>query len=79
MTDLQKKSVISKETLLPMSLVLLLCTGVVWINSTLLEINYKLDTIEEKLEDKFTRSVMDKWILRFQLENPEINIPEVAD
>jgi len=79
MTDLQKKSVISKETLLPMSLVLLLCTGVVWINSTLLEINYKLDTIEEKLEDKFTRSVMDKWILRFQLENPEINIPEVTD
>lgn len=79
MTDLQKKSVISKETLLPMSLVLLLCTGVVWINSTLLEINYKLDTIEEKLEDKFTRSEMDKWILRFQLENPEINIPEVAD
>lgn len=79
MTDLQKKSVISKETLLPMSLVLLLCTGVVWINSTLLEINYKLDTIEEKLEDKFTRSEMDKWILRFQLENPEINIPEVSD
>jgi len=79
MTDLQKKSVISKETLLPMSLVLLLCTGVVWINSTLLEINYKLDTIEEKLEDKFTRSEMDKWILRFQLENPEISIPEVSD
>ena len=57
----------------------MLCAGVVWINSTLLEINYKLDTIEGKLEDKFTRSEMDKWILRFQLENPEINIPEVTD
>lgn len=57
----------------------MLCAGVVWINSTLLEINYKLDTIEGKLEDKFTRSEMDKWILRFQLENPEISIPEVTD
>ena len=79
MSDNLKRSVISKETLLPISLVFILCAGVVWINSTLLEINYKLDTIEEKLEDKFTRSEMDKWILRFQLENPEISIPEVAD
>ena len=79
MTELQKKSVISRETLLPISLVFMLCAGVVWINSTLLEINYKLDTIEGKLEDKFTRSEMDKWILRFQLENPEISIPEVTD
>ena len=79
MSDNLKRSVISKETLLPISLVFILCAGVVWINSTLLEINYKLDTIEGKLEDKFTRSEMDKWILRFQLENPEISIPEVAD
>jgi len=79
MNDQQKRPVISKETLLPMSLVMALCGGVVWINSTLLEIDYKLETIEKKLEDKFTRSEMDNWILRFRLENPNISIPEVSD
>ena len=70
---------ITKETLLPVSLVAAICAGVIWINSTLIEINYKLETIEAKLEDKFTKSEMENWILRFKMENPNITIPKVIE
>ena len=62
-----------------MSLVAAICAGVIWINSTLIEINYKLETIEEKLEDKFTKPEMENWILRFKMQNPGMDIPKVVD
>ena len=70
---------ITRETLLPVSLVAAICAGVIWINTTLIEINYKLETIEAKLEDKFTKSEMENWILRFKMENPNITIPKVIE
>ena len=73
------KSTITQRTLLPMSLVAAICAGVIWINSTLIEINYKLETIEEKLEDKFTKPEMENWILRFKMQNPGMDIPKVVD
>jgi len=79
MEDQTKKPVITKDTLLPMSLVLLICGGVVWMNNTLIGIDYKLNTIEAQLTNKFTRVEMENWALRLKLENPEINIPEVTN
>ena len=73
------KSTITQRPLLPMSLVAAICAGVIWINSTLIEINYKLETIEEKLEDKFTKPEMENWILRFKMQNPGMDIPKVVD
>lgn len=79
MTDQSRKSVITKETLLPISLVFLICGGVVWINNIMIGIDYKLTAIERKLEDKFTRVEMENWALRLKLENPSIVIPTVTD
>ena len=52
MTTQDKKITISKETLMPLGMVLALCGGVVWISSQLSGINYKLDMLESSLEDQ---------------------------
>jgi hypothetical protein len=71
-----KKNVLSKETLMPLGMVIALCGGVVWISSQLTSINYKLDLLEEKLEDNWTRRDMENWGLRLKMGNPDISIPE---
>ena len=78
MTDSEQKSTISQKTLLPMSLVAAICAGVIWINSTLIAIDYKLQAIELELEKEFTKTEMENWILRFKMENPEMIIPQVS-
>tara|TARA_R110000796_G_scaffold186513_2_gene303437 strand:- start:1579 stop:1818 length:240 start_codon:yes stop_codon:yes gene_type:complete len=70
-----KKLTLSKETLMPLGMVIALCGGVVWISTQLSGINYKLDMLEEKLEDNWTRRDMENWGLKLKLENPEIQIP----
>tara|TARA_R110002020_G_scaffold288182_3_gene503642 strand:- start:293 stop:541 length:249 start_codon:yes stop_codon:yes gene_type:complete len=77
MTNETKKLTISKETLMPLGMVITLCAGVVWISSQLNNINYKLDMLESKLEDQWTVRDMENWGLRFKMANPEINIPGV--
>ena len=74
-----KKYAISKETLMPLGMVIALCGGVVWISTQLSGINYKLDALEEKLEDNWTRRDMENWGLKLKLENPEIVIPELEN
>ena len=74
-----KKYTISKETLMPLGMVIALCGGVVWISTQLSGINYKLDALEEKLEDNWTRRDMENWGLKLKLENPEILIPELEN
>ena len=71
-----KKNVLSKETLMPLGMVIALCGGVVWISSQLTSINYKLDLLEEKLEDNWTSRDMENWGLKLKMENPELDIPE---
>jgi hypothetical protein len=71
-----KKNVLSKETLMPLGMVIALCGGVVWISSQLTSINYKLDLLEEKLEDNWTRRDMENWGLKLKMGNPDIDIPE---
>jgi len=70
-----KKSLISKDTLMPLGMVVTLCAGVVWISSQLNSINYKLDALEGKLEDQWTRRDMENWSLKLKLQNPDITLP----
>ena len=75
----EKTSVITQKTLLPMGLVAAICAGVIWINSTLIAIDFKLQAIELELEKEFTKTEMENWTLRFKMMNPEIGIPEVIE
>lgn len=71
-----EKTTISQKTLLPLSLVIMLCGGVVWISSQLSGINYKLDELEKGMQDNWTGHDMENWALRLKLVNPSIIIPE---
>ena len=72
-----KKYTLSKETLMPLGMVIMLCGGVVWISTQLSKIHYKLDELETSLEDQWTKRDMENWGLKLKLENPEIEIPSV--
>ena len=78
-TQKNKKYTLSKETLMPLGMVIALCGGVVWISTQLTNINYKLDMLEESLEDQWTKRDMENWGLKLKLQNPSINIPTVVD
>ena len=77
MTTQDKKYTLSKETLMPLGMVIALCGGVVWISTQLTSINYKLDILEEKMDDNWTRRDMENWGLKLKMENPAITIPSV--
>ena len=74
-----KKTLITKDTLMPLGMVIALCGGVIWISTQLSGINYKLDMLEEKLEDQWTHRDMENWGLRLQMGNPEIIIPKLEN
>ena len=74
-----KKTILTKETLMPLGMVIALCGGVVWISTQLTNINYKLDMLETKLEDQWTRRDMENWGLKLRLVNPNIVVPLVED
>lgn len=76
---MEKKTLISKDTMLPLGMVITICVGVVWISTQLNNINFKLDTLEQKLEDQWTKRDMENWGLRFKMENPDISIPSIND
>ena len=77
MTTQDKKITLSKETLMPLGMVIALCGGVVWISNQLSSIHIKLELLEASLEEQWTRRDMENWGLKLKLENPEINIPEL--
>jgi len=79
MTTLDKKYMISKETLMPLGMVIALCGGVVWISTQLTNINYKLDSLEGKLEEQWTKRDMENWGLKLKMGNPDLTIPDVED
>ena len=74
-----KKLTISKDTLMPLGLVITLCAAVVWISSQLTNINHKLDMLETKLQDQWTKRDMENWGLRLKMENPTITIPDLDE
>jgi len=79
MATQDKKNVLSKETLMPMGMVVALCGGVVWISSQLTNINYKLDMLENSLDEQWTQRDMENWGLKLKLENPEIIVPGIVE
>ena len=74
-----KKTLITKDTLMPLGMVIALCGGVIWISTQLSGINYKLDMLEGKLEDQWTKRDMENWGLKLQMGNPEIIIPRLEN
>jgi len=78
MTNETRKLTLSKETLMPLGMVITLCAAVVWISSQLNNINHKLDMIEHAMEDQWTRRDMENWGLRLKMQNPDIAIPGLA-
>jgi len=79
MTTLDKKYMISKETLMPLGMVIALCGGVVWISTQLTNINYKLDSLEGKLEEQWTKRDMENWGLKLKMGNPDLTVPDIED
>lgn len=79
MTTDTKRLTLTKETLMPLGLVIVLCGGVVWISTQLNNINYKLDMLENKLEDQWTQRDMENWGLRLKMSNPTLLVPELND
>ena len=75
MTSENKNFRLSKETLIPLGMVITICAAVVWISSQLTTINHKLDMIENSMQDQWTRRDMENWGLRLKMSNPEITIP----
>jgi len=73
----KKAQVLGSGTLLPLSLVVTLCAGVMWISNQLSEIRFKLDTLDQKLENQWTAQDMENWVLRLQMANPQIQTPDV--
>lgn len=73
----QRKVTLSKDTMIPLGMVITICAGVVWISSALSDINYKLETLNTKLEQQWTISDMENWALRLEMLNPDLEIPEV--
>ena len=61
---------------MPLGMVVALCSGVVWISSQLTNINYKLDALENKLENNWTTRDMENWGLRLKLQNPTVSVPD---
>jgi hypothetical protein len=72
-----KKVIIGKETLVPLGMVLAICSGVVWMISQLDSIHYKLQTIDEKMINHWTKQDMENWGLRLKMENPTLTVPQV--
>ena len=80
MTDIStngKRQILGTNTLVPLGLVISLCAGVMWISNQLSEIRFKLDTLDQKLENQWTAQDMENWVLRLQMANPDIQTPEV--
>ena len=73
----RSETILSKDTLMPMSFAISLVIGTFWLSSKLTDIEVKLDKVEGKLEDQWSSTEMENWSLKLKMANPEIEIPEV--
>ena len=67
MNTQEKKMTLSKETLMPLGMVIALCGGVVWISNQLSSIHNKLELLEASLEEQWTKRDMENWGLKLKL------------
>ena len=70
-------TILSKDTLMPVSFVITMFAGMTWLSGKLTDIEIKLDQMETKLEDQWSSTEMENWSLRLKMANPNIDIPEV--
>jgi hypothetical protein len=73
MTTQDKKYTLSKDTLVPLGMVIALCGGVVWISNQLSMIHNKLELLEASLEEQWTKRDMENWGLKLKIKIPELN------
>ncbi len=79
-----KPNVISRTTLVPLGVmcaVVFSCAGgVVWLNSKLSSIDYRLATIQKDLDeqtgDRWRESDMEVWAEMLRIQNPDLVIPK---
>jgi hypothetical protein len=74
---MERKSILSNETLMPMSFAISLVIGTFWLSSKLTDIEVKVDKVESKLQDQWSSTEMENWSLKLKMANPDIDIPEV--
>ena len=70
-------TILSRDTLMPMSFAISLVIGTFWLSSKLSDIQVQLDKMETKLEDQWSSTEMENWSLKLKMANPTIEIPEV--
>lgn len=70
-------TILSRDTLMPMSFAISLVIGTFWLSSKLSDIQVQLDKVEGKLEDQWSSTEMENWSLKLKMANPTIEIPEV--
>ena len=68
---------INRDTLIPISMVITLISGVLWLSGKFNDIELQLDKMERKLEDQWSATEMENWSLKLKMRNPDIEIPEV--
>ena len=71
------QTILSKDTLMPMSFAISLVIGTFWLSSKLTDIEVKLDKMETQLKDQWSSTEMENWSLKLKMANPNIEIPEV--
>jgi hypothetical protein len=73
------KQVLNRETLLPLSLVIAIVGGILWLNNQLILIDYRLGSIENKMAEKtsdlWTGRDMAHWAYLLTTSNPGLNVP----
>lgn len=74
---MDERTILNKDTLMPISFVVSLFAGLLWMSSKLTDIEIKLDQMETKLEDQWSSTEMENWSLKLKMANPAIEIPEV--
>lgn len=79
--ETSKSGVIDKSTLIPIGLVGVFILGTVgvvnWLNDRFNMIDRRLERMEDRMVDSFTRSEMNAWTLTLSRDNPNLKVPDI--
>lgn len=73
----EKRVIIDKETLVPVGAVAVFVLATIWLNDKLTNIDYRLRAIEERVDDRFTRTEMRHFAEMLESRNPTLDVPEL--
>ena len=78
-----RKTILTKDTLVPWTFVLAVAGGAVWINQALTKIEFGLESlsrdiqaIERTSQQQWRHRDMASWAELLQAKNPELKVPE---